>query len=101
MQFVVHALDQPDALARRLDVIDAHRAYLATAGSKHRATILMSGPLIEDETQEMKGSFFLIDAPTREDVDAIFADDPLANADVWAECTITALHLRTNAWGGT
>ena len=101
MHFVVHALDRPDALARRLGVIDAHRAYLAASGSRHRARILMSGPLMDDAAQTMTGSFFLIEASGRHEVEALFADDPLAQADVWASCTITAFHLRTNAWEET
>lgn len=96
MHFIVHALDKPDALQRRLDVIDAHRAYLAEARPRHSAKILMSGPLIDDQTQEMKGSFFLIDAPDRTDVEDLFAGDPLAGANVWETCTVTAFHLRTS-----
>lgn len=99
MHFVVHALDRPDALSRRLEVIDAHRAYLAEARPSHRAKILLSGPLIDDETEQMNGSFFLIDAPCRADIEAFFADDPLANADVWKDLKVTAIHLRTNAMG--
>ena len=96
MHFIVHALDKPDALPRRLEVIDAHREYLAAAQPKHGAKILMSGPLIDDETKEMKGSFFLIEASKRKDVEALFENDPLANADVWNDVTVTAFHIRTS-----
>ena len=96
MHFIVHALDKPGALQRGLEVIDAHRAYLAEARPKHGAKILMSGPLIDDETKEMKGSFFLIEAPKREDIEALFENDPLANADVWDDLAVTAFHMRTS-----
>ncbi len=100
MHFIVHALDKPDALPRRLEVIDAHRAYLAAARPKHGAKILMSGPLIEDETKEMKGSFFLIEASKRKDVEALFENDPLANADVWNDVIVTAFQIRTSVLEG-
>lgn len=96
MHFIVHALDKPDALPRRLEVIDAHRAYLAESRPKHGARILMSGPLIDDKTKDMKGSFFLIEASKREDVEALFENDPLAKADVWNDLTVTAFHMRTS-----
>lgn len=95
MHFIVHALDKPDALPRRLKVIDAHRAYLAEARPRHGTKVLISGPLIDDETEEMKGSFFLIEAPSRQDVEALFEGDPLANANVWNQLTVTAFHMRT------
>ena len=96
MHFIVHALDKPDALPTRLEVIDAHRADLAEARPKHGAKIFMSGPLIDDETKEMKGLFFPIEAPKREDVEALFKNDPLANADVWNDFAVTAFHMRTS-----
>ena len=98
MHFIVHAVDHPDALPRRLEVLEAHRAYLAQARPGNNAKILMSGPLIDDASGHMQGSFFLIEAPHRSDVDVLFADDPLANAGVWEDCTITAFYLRTNAF---
>ena len=43
MRFVVHALDKPDALARRLAVIEAHRArpagqFILRFYANHRST---------------------------------------------------------------
>ncbi|MBD3664162.1 YciI family protein [Sulfitobacter aestuariivivens] len=99
MHFVVHALDQPDALDRRLAVLDAHRRYLAEVNDRLEIKILLSGPLIEDGGDPMKGSFFLIDAPDRASVEALFESDPMAQADVWSDCHITALNLRVNNMG--
>ena len=100
MHFVVHALDKPDTLPRRLEVIDAHRAYLAEARPRYGTKILMSGPLIDEKTKEMKGSFFLIEASQRNDVEALFENDPLANADVWNDVIVTAFQIRTSVLEG-
>ncbi len=96
MHFVVHALDKPDAESRRLQIIDAHRAYLEPAAAKHNLTLLLSGPLKSDDDSKMIGSFFLIDAPERAPIEAMFDEDPLAKAGVWGQRTITAVQIRTN-----
>ncbi len=94
MRFVVHALDKPDALGRRLAAIDAHRDYLDRAPAQHGITILLSGPLMDDAGDTMIGSFFLIDAASREDIEACFAQDPLNAAEVWETRTVTAVKIR-------
>lgn len=98
MHFVVHALDRPGALPRRLEVVAAHRAYLQTA---EPLNILISGPLTEDDGTTMKGSFFLIDARDRATVEDFFAQDPLAKADIWQSLQITAFNLRVNTFEGS
>ena len=96
MQFVVHALDQIDAGPRRAAAIAAHRDYLSTAPEQHEVTVLLSGPLVSDDEQQMIGSFFLLDAPDRGAVDALFADDPLRCANVWSDYTVTTVRIRQN-----
>lgn len=94
MRFLVHALDKPDALQRRLAAIDAHRRYLDEAPARHGVTVLLSGPMTDDAGKTMIGSFFLLDAASRDAVEALFAEDPLASADVWAHRTVTAVKVR-------
>ena len=101
MHFVVHAPDKPDALSRREAALTAPRAYLDVAPGRHGITVLLSGPMTSDDGGRMVGSFFLLDAPDRTSVEAMFAEDPLAAADVWATCTITAVHLRQNRMGAS
>jgi uncharacterized protein len=93
MLFVLHALDRPGALPRRLAAYDAHKAFLSDTGA-FGLTIVMSGPLVEDDGATMKGSFFLIDAPSRAHVEAFNAADPFAAANVWGSLTITAFSRR-------
>lgn len=99
MLFVVHALDRPDALEQRLAVLPAHRSHLDTAPARHGVRVLLSGPLVEDDGTRMQGSFFLLEAPGRDAVEALFAEDPLTAAEVWRERTVTAVTLRQNRLG--
>ena len=101
MRFVVHALDKPDALPRRMQVIDAHRRHLDEAPERHGVQILLSGPLTQDDGETMCGSFFLLEASSRDDVEALFAADPLSQADVWESRTVTAVTIRQNNMGGS
>lgn len=82
--FIVHCLDAPDALPRRLEHYEAHKAYLSSAPVR----ILVSGPLMSDDGETMIGSLFLIDANTKAAVEAFNAADPFRRAGVWAEIRI-------------
>ena len=99
MQFILHALDKPDAAPRRQAAIADHRAFLDAAPARHGVTVLLSGPLVSDDGAGMIGSFFLLDAPNRGAIDAMFADDPLVAADVWGERHLTAVQIRQNNMG--
>lgn len=99
MQFIFHALDKPDALPRRLAAIDDHRRHLDQAPGRHGVEVLLSGPLMADDGETMIGSFLLLDAPNRAAIEALFAEDPLASADVWDEPSITAVTIRQNRMG--
>ncbi len=82
--FIVHCLDATDALPRRLEHYEAHKAYLGTAPVR----ILVSGPLMSDDGETMIGSLFLIEAGTKAAVEAFNAADPFSRAGVWAEIRI-------------
>lgn len=96
MQFVVYALDKPDALRLRLEVLEAHRHFLDTGPAEHGVTVLLSGPLTEDDGSTMRGSFFLLEAEKREDIEEMFANDPLQASGVWSERHISAVMVRQN-----
>lgn len=96
MFFVVHAYDRPDALALRLAQIADHRSYLDTAPDRHGILVMLSGPLTEDSGDPMKGSFFLLQAPDRASIEALFDQDPLMRAGIWQEVHIDAVTIRQN-----
>ena len=79
MLFIIHCLDKADALPRRLAAYNAHKAYLAAPS----IGILMSGPLVADDGETMIGSFFLVEAESREDVEVFNRMDPFNEANVW------------------
>ncbi len=96
MHFVAHALDTPGALERRQAVLSRHRAYLDTAPQRLGVRVLLSGPLTTDDGLTMIGSFFLLDAEDRVAVDALFAGDPMAAADIWTSLEVNAVTIRQN-----
>lgn len=95
MLFVIHALDRPGALAMRLANYDAHKAYL-TAVEGEGVMTLMSGPLVEDDGQTMKGSLFAIDVADRAAAESFHRNDPFFTAGVWHQATITAYIKRVS-----
>ena len=99
MIFIAHALDKPGRLQERLANIDAHRAYLDDAPARLGVKVLMSGPLIEDDGETMKGSFFLLASDSREAIGTLFNQDPMHSAGVWQELAINRVYVRQNEVG--
>jgi len=91
--FAVHALDQADALPRRLEHYSAHRAFIETDRS-HGVSVVISGPLQSDDGDTMIGSLFIMDAPSRAEVEAFTRADPFMAGGVWGEVMITRFHRR-------
>jgi uncharacterized protein YciI len=84
MHFTVHCLDKTGMIETRLAHYDAHKAYLAT----QPIDIIISGPLVQDDHETMIGSFFLVQAETREEVEAFNANDPFQAAGIWQQVLI-------------
>ena len=93
MLFIIHALDRPDALPTRLENYDAHKAFLSDT-SRFGIKIVMSGPLVADDGKTMIGSFFLVEASGRAEVEAFHHADPFFAAKIWKSVTITAFLRR-------
>jgi uncharacterized protein YciI len=86
MLFIVHCLDHKDALARRREHYEAHRAHVSSAPLK-RIAVIMNGPLVH-ENNESAGSLFLMEAPDIDTVKAFVADDPFSTNDVFETVNI-------------
>jgi uncharacterized protein len=93
MLFTIHALDHAGALATRLANYEAHKTFLGRAG-EYGVKIVMSGPLVEDDGQTMKGSFFLVEAATRAAVETFNGADPFKAANLWHTVSIVAFLRR-------
>ena len=92
MHYVIHCLDKADALATRLANHPAHRDYLSRAPVR----ILVSGPLVAEDGETGIGSFFLVEADTRAEVEAFHDGDPFKAAGVWGHVHIDAFLKRTD-----
>ena len=84
MHYIIHCLDKPNSVEKRLAHYDAHKAYLADAPVK----IVISGPLVADDEETMIGSCFLIEADSLEAVEAFNRNDPFHKADLWDRISI-------------
>ncbi|MGI4748368.1 MAG: YciI family protein [Janthinobacterium lividum] len=84
MHFIVHCQDKPGMVDTRLAHYDAHKAYLGT----QPIDIIISGPLVQDDGTTMIGSFFLVQADTREEVETFNANDPFHAAGIWQQVLI-------------
>ena len=93
MLFAIHALDKPGALAQRLAHYEAHKAFLADAAARG-VTIVMSGPLMDDEGGDMVGSLLLVEAADRATVERFNKADPFHATGIWARVTITRFNRR-------
>ena len=93
MIYVVHCLDKPGHVAKRMELIDEHRAYFATKP----IDALSSGPLLSEDGSEMIGSLFIVDAANRAEVEAFNAGDPFAKAELWQSVNIQRYGVRTGA----
>lgn len=90
MHFVISCLDKPDALETRLATMPAHKDYIATNPIK----VLLSGPLTEDDGETIVGSFFLVEAADRAEVERFQQNDPLYRASIWQSIEIHAFAKR-------
>jgi len=82
MHFVIHAVDRPDALATRAKHYRAHRIHLDQA-NQHGVTVTTAGTLVAPDGETPVGSLFILEAPSRVEVDAFTASDPYHVNDVW------------------
>ena len=90
MHFVIHCLDHSDAVQRRLDHYEAHKAYLTDPPVR----IIISGPLLAEDQETMIGSFFLVEAGGRAEAEAFHNADPFKAAGVWETVSIHPFHKR-------
>jgi uncharacterized protein YciI len=84
MHYVIHCLDRPGSVEKRLAHYDAHKAYLADPPVK----IVISGPLVAEDGQTMIGSCFLVEADSLAAVEAFNQADPFRKIDLWEQISI-------------
>lgn len=83
MLFVINGTDKPDSGAIRQANRAEHVAYWTSLGD----ALVLGGPYL-DEAERMVGSMLVIDADTRDAVEALLAGDPYTKAGLFAEVSI-------------
>lgn len=91
MLYAFFLLDAPGALAKRLELRAAHKAYLATKAEQ----IAFAGPLLADDGKTMVGSLLVIEFASSGEAQRWIAGEPFTRAGVYAS---TAIHAFENLW---
>jgi uncharacterized protein YciI len=84
MLFVLTCTDKPNSAALRGDVRPKHLAYL----EGHRDRVKLAGPFLSDDGQTPTGSMLIIDAADLAAAKAFAANDPYAQAGLFASVDI-------------
>ena len=79
MLFCVFSFDKPAAASVRAGNRGAHLAYMTALGKRLKAL----GPFLSEDGDAMIGSLYIVEANTRDEVEAIVADDPYVQADLF------------------
>lgn len=91
MLFAVHCLDAAGAMPKRRARHAEHKAYLASA----EVRLVVAGPLLNRDG-EMAGSLFVVEASSRETVEAFNQKDPFAVHGIWERIVVMAFEMRTD-----
>ena len=94
MLFIIECRDGPDGLAKRPAVRPDHLEHARSAGD----AVKFAGPLLNSETGDPAGSFFLFEAETQADAQAFSDADPYKTAGVFAEVRITPVRGVLGDW---
>ena len=92
MHYVIHCLDHPGSVEKRLANYEAHKAYLATASMR----TVISGPLLADDEETMIGSCFVVEAGSLAEVEAFNRDDPFHAIGLWRTISIRPFAKRVD-----
>lgn len=92
MLFTIYCIDKPGVVETRKDAMPAHVEYLSTDPIK----LIMSGPLVSDDSENIVGSFYLVEAEDRAAVETFQRNDPIVKADIWETVEIRAFIKRVD-----
>ncbi len=90
--FLVLAYDGPGSAAVRDEELEAHLDYVEHNHERY----LVCGPLRNPGEEPLIGSFFLVQADTAEDAEALVAGDPYVRSGMYADIRV---HEATAAGG--
>jgi uncharacterized protein YciI len=85
MAYAIQTKDKPDHFHLRLEVREAHLAYLEA----HKDKLLAAGGLIDDDGTGGHGGILLVDTDERAEAEAFVAGDPFTKAGLFESVTVT------------
>ena len=84
--FVFRGIDRPGTQELRMQLREAHRAYIRQPAPDCRT--VLGGPLLSDPDQQMFGTLLVFEADDRGAVARFTAGDPYLRAGLFASTTI-------------
>jgi len=85
MHFIIYAQDKPGAVERRMEVRPRHLEHWGNPPVR----IVAGGPMVDEETSNMKGSVLIVEADDMATVRAYAEKDPY-----WVEGVFESLAIR-------
>ncbi len=83
IQALFHGLDHAGGVAKRKEHREAHEAYL----NENSHSMMMRGPLLDDEGVEPVGSVWLLDVPDLDAGSELLKGDPFYKSGIYKEVT--------------
>ncbi len=83
-QFVITAIDGPDAKTKRGQVAEAHHKFQSMVMDRYVAR----GPMFDDDGGAMIGSFMIMEVPDRAACEKLWAGEPLNQGGVFEDVTM-------------
>ena len=93
MLFTIFCIDKPNMTEKRAAAMPDHVEYL---NAQTKIKNIMSGPLMDDEMENIVGSLYLLEAPNRTAIEDFTKGDPLVAADIWTSIEIRAFNKRVD-----
>ena len=91
MLFIIYGIDK-EGVERDPEVMKAHVEYLGASSIKN----IVSGPLVSDDGEDVVGSFYMVEAEDRAQIEAFQKDDPLVHAGYWQSVDVRAFNKRVD-----
>lgn len=85
MNFVVICTDVEGSAPLRATSLSNHRRYV----DERASSIVMSGPLVDDDSDLRTGQFYVLTVLNRSEAEAFVANDPFTAAGVFNHVAIT------------
>lgn len=93
MLFVIYGYDKNDGDNRRQRYYGSHKDFLSAA-AEYGVTIVISGPLLNDDGETIIGSLFVIEAVDRKAALKFHQNDPFYIEGVWENTIVHAFMRR-------